>query len=166
LFINSVQRVFLNTTPAILGTLHAMSRSMKVTNLRDQLIRDEGVRLFPYKDTVGVLTIGVGRNLDARGISHATAEQMLDEDIAVHTHELLLRHPWIADLDDARKGVMINLAFNLGVAGLSSFKLTLQAVRDGDYHLAAARMLLSKWAHQVGNRADRLALQMSSGQWQ
>jgi lysozyme len=162
LFINTEHPPYLNNTAQSMRCLE----DMKITNLRDQLIRDEGLRLFPYKDTVGVLTIGVGRNLEARGISHATAEQMLDEDIAVHSAELLKRHPWVADLDPVRRGVLENMSFNLGVAGLSSFKLTLQAVRDGDYHLAAARMLLSKWAHQVGNRADRLALQMSSGQWQ
>jgi lysozyme len=149
----------------------------KILNLRDQLIRDEANREWLYDDAtgkplkqgdriVGQISGGVGRNFFARPLSHAVRELMLDEDITDHTNELLKRHPWIADLDDARKGVLLAMAFNLGIPGLSAFKLTLQAVRDGDYHLAAARMLLSKWAHQVGNRADRLALQMSSGQWQ
>lgn len=131
--------------------------------LRAELERDEGLRLKPYKDTVGKLTIGVGRNLDDRGISKATAFQMLDEDIESHWEELCRQLPWVGQLDDARQRVLCNMAFNLGVPTLLTFKQTLGAVQRKDYAAAAVLMLQSKWAKQVGPRADRLARMMEHG---
>jgi lysozyme len=150
---------------------------MKIFNLRDQLIRDESNREWLYDDAtgktirtgdgiVGKISGGVGHNFQARPLSHAVRELLLDEDIADHSAELFVRFPWARTLDDARQGVLLNMIFNLGGAGLAAFKNTLEAVRVGHYTLAAEMMLQSKWARQVGNRADRLAEQMRSGQWQ
>jgi lysozyme len=57
-------------------------------DLIEQLRRDEGVRLHPYTDTVGKLTIGVGRNLADMGISDAEATVLLQNDIDRTTVEL------------------------------------------------------------------------------
>lgn len=135
-------------------------------NLIDQLIRDEGVRLKPYKDSVGKLTIGVGRNLDDVGINELEAEWLLSHDILRAELALEEHLPWTKDLDEVRKAALINMAFNMGIAGLLTFKNTLQAIQEARYDDAANQMLESKWATQVGPRAHRLALQIQSGEWQ
>ncbi len=132
-------------------------------SLRDDLIRDEGLRLRPYRDTTGNLTIGVGRNLTARGLSREEALYLLDNDIRDHSQELLAALPWVADLDPVRRDVLLNMAFNLGVPGLLKFRATLAAVKARNYPLAAKYMLRSLWASQVGTRAQRLAKRMQTG---
>lgn len=131
--------------------------------LKARLIRDEGLRLKPYKDTVGKLTIGVGRNLDDRGISVDEARMMFDHDIDDHENELRAKWPHYDKLDDVRQEVLLNMAFNLGVPGLLKFVNTLAAVVAGDFDVAAYGMLHSKWASQVGKRASRLAEEMRTG---
>jgi lysozyme len=131
--------------------------------LRAQLKEHEGVRLKPYRDTVGKLTIGVGRNLDDRGISMAEAEFLLDNDIEDHTKELFEKAPWVKRLDPTRQAVLVDMAFNLGVAGLLAFRRTLTSVQIGDYKLASLQMLASKWARQVKSRAFTLSKMMRTG---
>jgi len=131
--------------------------------LRAALVIDEGLRLKPYRDSVGMLTIGYGRNLDDRGISEATARQMLDEDLDLHAAELETAYPWVLDLDPVRYRVLVNMAFNMGLRVLSQFKTTLGHVRRGEYDDAATAMLYSTWAAQVKGRARRLAQEMRTG---
>jgi lysozyme len=131
--------------------------------LTAELIRDEGVRLKPYRDTVGKLTIGVGRNLDDVGITLAEAMVLLGHDITWAVHELETALPWFKDLDPVRQRVLCNMCFNLGLARLLGFRNTLAAVARGDYTQAAIEMMDSKWATQVGDRAKRLAKMMEQG---
>ena len=133
--------------------------------IEEQLIRDEGIRLKPYKDSVGKLTIGVGRNLDDVGISQDEATLMLSNDIAAATRRIQMTLPWAASLDMVRFNVLVNMSFNLGY-GLFQFKQTLAAIEVGNWSAAAVGMLSSKWAMQVGARATRLAEQMRTGEWQ
>ncbi len=71
--------------------------------------------------------------------------------------------PWWLSLDDVRQRIVSNMAFNMGVSGLLTFKNTLSAMRRGCYSVAAAGMKNSKWAVQVGDRAKRLYRGMESG---
>jgi lysozyme len=128
-----------------------------------ELRRDEGVRLKPYRCTAGKLTIGVGRNLDDVGISSAEADALLRNDVARVYADLDARIPWWRGLDEVRRRVLVNMGFNLGISGLLGFKNTLRAIETGDYLVAAQGMLASKWAKQVGPRAERLALMMRDG---
>ena len=127
--------------------------------MRD-LRRHEGLRLKPYKDTVGTLTIGYGRNLEAKGITHAEADYLLDSDVQEAIDEVFASLPWVADLDENRQAILVNMAFNLGINGLLEFHNTLAAVEAGNYEEAAKGMLASKWAKQVGRRAEELATRM------
>ena len=133
--------------------------------LREQLRRDEGLRLKPYHDTEGVLTIGYGRNLDAVGISQDEAEVMLTNDIEKARAGLIIALPWSTTLSEERFAVLLNMAYNLGLHGLMQFRRMLAAAEAGDYEQAAYEMGDSKWAGQVGPRAVRLARQMRNGQW-
>lgn len=139
---------------------------MPVLNISDQLQRDEGFRGKPYRDTVGKVTIGFGRNLDDVGISADEASLMLANDIRIATMRLQSRFAWVSSLDDARRGVLINMAFNMGIDGLATFTTMLLYVQTGDYASASQAMLRSKWAGQVGDRAVRLSKQMATGEWQ
>lgn len=125
-----------------------------------QLLADEGVRLKPYRCTAGKLTIGVGRNLEDRGITHSEALLLLTNDIEDFWKQLGLRLPWLGTAPEAVQEALLNMAFNLGVAGLMDFSTTLGHLQACRYAQAAAAMLASKWARQVGARAERLAGQV------
>ena len=126
------------------------------------LLRHEGLRTKPYLDTVGKLTIGVGRNLDDVGITEAEAMLMLRNDIAAHREELS-RYPWFARLNDTRQAVLIDMHFNLGAVRFAGFVRMIEALERGDYVAAAGEMLNSRWAAQVGNRARELSTIMMRG---
>jgi lysozyme len=131
--------------------------------LRSELIRDEGRKLKPYRDTLGILTIGVGRNLEQRGISQATSDQMLDEDIGIAESELDQNAPWWRSLSDSRQRGILNMAFNMGWPRLSGFRAMLSALQTGEFEKAATEALNSKWAGQVGDRAKRIAEMFRAG---
>ncbi len=130
--------------------------------LEELLTRDEGLRLKPYVDTVGKVTIGVGRNLTDVGISEAEALVLLRNDIARATTDALT-FPWFGSLDPARKAVVVSMIFNMGLPRFRGFANTIRSIEAGDYHDAAKRMLQSLWARQVGKRAERLAATMRTG---
>lgn len=129
---------------------------MNVEALKKQLILDEGLRLKPYKCTAGKTSIGVGRNLDDRGISQDEAAFLLDNDIKAVEADLNRVLPWWKQMDDARQNVLANMCFNLGIARLVNFKNALEAMKRGDYEAAADHMKDSAWFKQVGARAERL----------
>lgn len=140
-----------------------------IEQLKKQLRRDEDVVPHAYQDSEGWWTIGVGRLIDRRKggrLRDVEMDFMLHNDIDEIVMELRQRLPWFDRLNEARRGVLVNMAFNLGVFGLLGFKQTLAHVERGEYAKAADAMLDSKWAKQVKGRADRLAEQMRSGVWQ
>jgi lysozyme len=133
--------------------------------LVDQLIRHEGIRLHPYIDTTGHVTIGVGRNLTDVGISHTEAMLMLEHDIEQATRDCSQFLWFRTDMGEARQAVLIDMCFNLGLDKLREFKRTLNLIIAGAYSAAADEMLQSKWARQVGQRAVTLSLMMRTGEW-
>jgi lysozyme len=137
-----------------------------ILNLIDQLIRDEGIRLKPYRDSFGKLTIGVGRNLDDVGITKDEAVFLLHNDIRAAEDAVFKALSWTVNIDPIRRAVLVNMAFNMGIGGLLAFKHTLELVKLGKYEEASDEMLNSHWAEQVGARAARLSVQMRTGEWQ
>jgi len=131
--------------------------------IQTQLIQHESIRLRPYVDTVGKVTIGVGRNLTDKGISIAEARYLLGNDVTEVEHDLDRMLPWWRGLDGIRQRVLADMCFNLGPAGLMKFSATLGAIHAKDYARAAMYMLDSKWSEQVGRRARRLAKMMELG---
>ena len=131
--------------------------------LTQELERDEGIRLKVYKDSLGIETIGIGRNLRDVGISKAEAYMLLGADIDSVERDLDRALPWWRQLSDNRQRVLANMCFNLGINRLLGFKNTLAAMKEGRYADAAEGMLASKWASQVGQRAVRLANMMKEG---
>lgn len=139
-----------------------------IVNLTAQLRRDEGEVLTAYEDSLGFLTIGIGRLIDKRKGGGITAEEsayLLANDIRRKTAELVRELPWSEHLDPVRFAVLQNMAFQMGVTGLKGFINTLAMVRRGDYAAAASGMLQSLWARQTPARAKRLSEQMRTGSW-
>ena len=128
----------------------------------EDLKRHEGFRSKPYKDSVGKLTIGYGLNLDA-GISQSEATMILEHRVRLIYGVLQARLPFFANLSQKRKESLVNMAYNLGIDGLMEFKKTLTLIEEGKYSEAAVQMLKSKWATQVGKRAEELADMMDKG---
>ena len=125
----------------------------------------EGLRLKPYHCTSNKLTIGYGRNLEDRGISDKEAEFLLSNDITQVTIELERKLSCMFSLNEVRRAVLIDMAFNMGVTGLLKFRKTLSCIEAGEYEEAAMEMLDSRWANQVGRRSIRLAEMMRTGKW-
>jgi lysozyme len=131
--------------------------------LRAQLIQHEGLRLRPYRCTAGYLTVGVGRNLDANGISRDEAMLMLDNDIAQCIGQLRGAFSWFEKQDEIRQRALIDLCFNLGINGLLKFRNTLAAWARDDYKAAARGLEASRWFSQVGRRGPRIVHMVRHG---
>lgn len=131
--------------------------------LRQSLVKHEGLRLLPYTDTRGRLTIGVGRNLTDVGISQDEAMLLLEHDIDRTIHLLTVNWPQFVKLDETRQRVVTEMAFNLGVAGLMTFTQMLDAIDKSDWVTAAQEARQSLWANQVGMRAETLATMLETG---
>lgn len=138
---------------------------MNRQRLAKQLEIDEGKRAKMYLDTVGKWTAGVGRNLSDRAFSEDEIQLMLSNDIDLATKDVRHLVPGFDQLNDVRQEVLINMSFNLGFARLSGFKRFLAAVGASEFAEASVEMLDSKWAQQVGARAQRLSKAMRTGSW-
>ena len=145
--------------------------------LKLQLIMHEGLRLTTYRCPGGKLTIGIGHNLDADGgdagrilgrpimagsyITREEALELLEHDIDCTLPLLKALYLDWDHLSDNRQRVLTDMCFNLGIGGLKKFNKMNAMLMTGDYHEAAYQMLDSRWAAQVGKRAERLARAMS-----
>ncbi|HYE17070.1 MAG TPA: glycoside hydrolase family protein [Tepidisphaeraceae bacterium] len=132
--------------------------------LKLQLIRHEGMRLKPYRCPAGYLTVGVGRNLETRGLTADEALVLLDNDIDLCERHLRKTYAWFADLDPVRQRALIDLCFNLGTAGLAGFRKALAAMARSDYEDAATHFQQSAWYRQVGTRGPRIVGMIRTGQ--
>ena len=126
--------------------------------LKHDITTHEGVRLTPYRDSVGKLTIGVGRNLDDRGLTPAEVDFLLDNDIAIAIEDARVVVDGFDRLSVLQQEGVVEMAFNLGRSRLSTFKRMIAALNRGDGAAAAREALDSRWAAQVGgNRANAIA---------
>ena len=131
--------------------------------IEEQLELHEDRRPFPYTDTVGKLTIGIGRNLTDKGLSDDEINYLLANDIRECVEDLQ-QYAWFDGLNDVRQRVLIDMRLNLGAKGFRGFKRMLAAVADGDYHKAALAMRQSLWFRQTKSRGERLATWMYHGE--
>ena len=152
----------------------------------DKLIEHEGLVLTVYQDTLGIDTIGIGRNLKDRGISkeeldyldipnmeviyehgisEADARYLALNDIAIVENELCRVHSCVEDLDGVRQLILMDMAFNMGVPRLCKFKKMWNAVHEQNFEAASLEMMDSKWARQVGGRAKKLSDAMKIGEF-
>lgn len=119
------------------------------------LVRDEGMRCKPYEDAVGKVTIGVGRNLDDKGITHAEAAMLLHNDIEECVEHALEVFPAWDTMPEAAQHVVINMIFQLGAAGFRTFKVFIAHIRNCSWLGAAREVMNSKAARQTPARFQR-----------
>jgi GH24 family phage-related lysozyme (muramidase) len=140
------------------------------TNLKDQLIRDEGCRTSVYQDDEGWWTIGIGICVDARkkcGLYSEEIDFILNNRIAKNATRLSAALPWTDQLDQVRRDAVLSMVFQMGLEGVIEFSHFLDALQDRDYPSASQLMLDSKWARvQSPDRAKRLSQQILTGQYQ
>ena len=150
-----------------------------------KLIQHEGLRLEVYQDTLGIDTIGIGRNLEDRGITEqelsdlgipsiehvyesviteVDAVYLATNDVQIVETELVRAHPCVDKLDSVRQLILMDMAFNMGVPRLCKFKNMWAAIHEEDFITAAKEMLDSRWANQVKSRATKLAHAMHHGE--
>lgn len=131
-----------------------MNKDKLITDLK----RDEGFVPYAYEDSLGYLTIGYGTLIDKRGggIPEDIAEILLTRHISSTIDALNKQLPWLAKHPENVQRALANMAYQLGVAGLLKFKTTLRLVEQKRYNQAADNALLSLWAKQTPNRAQRV----------
>ena len=138
-----------------------------MSKLSDQLRIHEGVRSHAYKCSANMITVGVGRNIDEHGglgLSDDEIDYLLENDIRRCKQELITL-PWFSQIDSVRQDALINMCFNLGMTRLLGFKNALTAMSVGDYDTAADEFMDSRWAKQVGYRAEEVSTMIRTGNY-
>ena len=150
-----------------------------------QLAKHEGVALKVYKDSLGIDTVGIGRNLEDRGIADLELAHMektmsdiykegitkeeayflADKDVEIVERELLSSHSVVRELDATRQLVLVDMGFNMGIPRLNKFIRMWNAIGESKFSIAALEMKDSRWARQVKSRADNLAYAMEHGEF-
>lgn len=129
---------------------------MNIEKLKESLIHSEGLKHFVYTCPKGFLTIGVGRNLETRGLKKAEILYLLENDILdskLHLEDIFQN---FNNLNDVRQNVLIEMVFNLGLGGFKKFKKLIEAVRNEDFIIASNEMINSKWHNDFINlRSDK-----------
>ena len=131
---------------------------MDLRAVREILKQDEGEVLHAYQDHLGYWTIGYGRLIDKRrggGITQREAEFLLDNDINRVVEQLAARTDFLSHPEEVQHA-LINMAFQLGVNGLMSFRKMWGHLALRDYEAAADEALDSRWATQTPKRAQRV----------
>jgi len=129
-----------------------------------KLKKYEGFRSKMYKCTEGFWTIGYGFNLEA-GMNEEEASLLLRYRVSQLQAQLGGR-VWFARLDHVRQEVIVQMAYQLGVGGVDTFRRMIGAISQGDYEKASAEMLDSRWAAQTPSRAKEMAKVMKHGTWE
>jgi lysozyme len=138
-----------------------MMTQEQIIKLRKSLIAHEGLEHYPYVDSMGKITIGIGYNLSARGIDIEWINKQFNEDVS-YFYKQLCEFPWYHLLNEDRQIVLIDMAF-MGWKRFLEFETMLKALEKRDYDRAAREMLESRWASEVGDRAKQLAEGMRTG---
>ena len=128
----------------------------------ERIRNHEGYRATPYRDSRGIWTVGIGRNLEAVAFSSAEVDLMFRNDLKRAERDAQ-KLPEYESLSPERQDVLTEMTYQMGIQGVRRFRLMLRALRDRDYDEAAEQMLDSRWHEQTPARARRLARIMRSG---
>jgi lysozyme len=142
-----------------------------MTKLEDMLIDHEGLKLKPYKDTVGIWTCGVGHNMQEDDKMDTETPWTMEKVMTTLKNDIkniqkeLEQFDWFKKLDGVRQDVITDMAFNLGLPRFLGFQNLIAALKKKDYKKASAEMIQSKWAQQVKRRAYTLSQMMLTGEY-
>ena len=140
---------------------------MDINKLREQLKIDEGVKYEVYDDHLGYKTFGIGHLVKASDeeygaavgtpVSEERVNSIFDEDVKIFISESEKLFPNLESMPREAQQVIVNMCFNMGAPRLAKFKKFIAAMNDENWHEASIEMLDSRWADQVGDRANRLS---------
>lgn len=139
---------------------------MNISQLREQLKIDEGVKYEIYNDHLGYATFGIGHLVVAGDeeygkpvgtpVSEERVNAVFDSDVEKYISETKKVFPNLDDLPEEAQQVLVNMCFNMGAPRLGQFKKFIAAVESHNWDTASVEMMDSRWAKQVGARAERL----------
>ena len=142
-----------------------------MTDMQSLILHDEGLRIWPYVDTTGHRTWGVGHNLDASPpatdvwalLNQAAMLQFqhdLDAVLAVASTE-----PWWPTLNDGRQAAIADMLFNLGTGAIATFSVFFGYIAAQRWQAAADDLRATKVYRELPVRYTRLANMIETGQW-
>jgi lysozyme len=146
---------------------------MDIRRLRQDIIRDEGIKYEVYLDHLGFKTFGVGHKIvdgdpeyllpPGTSVPHERVWECFDHDLGrkINQTKDLFEPYWTIWPSEVRE-ILVNMCFNLGKHGLSKFVNMRTALERGDWKLAAAEGRDSLWYSQVPNRAERLMTRLEN----
>jgi lysozyme len=108
-------------------------------NLLESVLLNEGFRERPYQDTKGVWTIGHGLTY----ITKQESQEIVIKRLLEIRREL---YPKIFLLSPVRQDIIVEMAYQMGMAGIYKFKNMWEAIDRRDINGAAKEMLDSQWA--------------------
>jgi lysozyme len=140
---------------------------MDINKLREQLKIDEGVKYEIYDDHLGYKTFGIGHLVKSTDeeygapvgtpVSEERVNSVFDKDVITYIDESKKVFGNLEEMPQEAQQVIVNMCFNMGAPRLSQFKKFIRAIHDEEWVTASIEMLDSKWANQVGERANRLS---------
>lgn len=156
-----------------------MTEEFNMVWLRKILELDEGIKLSMYKDSLFYYTIGIGHLLTKEN-NMRLAIDILDKEVGRSTgghitreeaYEIFERdinrtldgikksaiiNPVYESLSPIRRLGLISMVFQMGVAGVETFKNSLKFMKDGKWDLVERNLRGSLWYRQTTNRASRV----------
>ena len=130
----------------------------------------EGCTLVARLDRGGNFAIGWGHNSPAITAATVWTQDQADGQFAIdyalarENASQVLGSGYLG-LDMVRKAALVDMAYELGRAGLAQFRHMLSALSQGEWCLAAEACLASAYAAEVPARAAGAAHMLSTGQW-
>ena len=142
--------------------------------LLDSIERHEGMSEHPYRDTLKLWTIGIGRCLQTNplkpeeysylldsshltiGITKAGAEWLLEREVDAIVKALVAELSFWPGLSSEAQDVLVEMGYQMGVPRLLAFNKMLACLSRHDYAGAAAEGLDSAWHKQTPRRAEEL----------
>jgi lysozyme len=131
---------------------------------KKMIIKHEGIRDMPYKDSLGLWTVGVGHLIGDgkslppeynRKFTQAEIMKMFDDDFNHHA-KAAEKIPGYSKANAGGQGALIDLTFNMGNSWYKKWPNFCKKLAAGDFKGAADELAGSKWAQQVKSRAQTI----------
>ena len=146
-------------------------------SLREMLEQHEGRKKKVYRCTAGKRTIGVGHNIDAKGlppdieaylddygeITDEMIDILLDDDIEDAITDCKRLYPAFESFTEPRQDALLDFLFNVGYGTAKTFKTTNGYINAGEWEKASESLLASLYAKQVKGRAKEIAEMLREG---
>ena len=131
---------------------------------KKMIIKHEGIKDMPYKDSLGLWTVGVGHLIGDgkslppeynRKFTQAEIMKMFDDDFNHHA-KAAEKIPGYSKANAGGQGALIDLTFNMGNSWYKKWPNFCKKLAEGDFKGAADELAGSKWAQQVKSRAQTI----------